>query len=80
MRIIFKGKDGSVAIMELKEGADKKKAIKDFTECHGDFYKYFSEGDVKLPESREFRDAWTISAKGSIIVDEKKVKLIKGEV
>jgi len=72
MKIIFKGHDGSIAIMELAPGADKEDALRKFHEAHPGQYGDHIEGNIKLPESREFRDAWTISEKGSIIINKEK--------
>ena len=64
MKILLKGRDGSVAIMTLTEGADKEFAIKNFKDSHPDMYIDHFEFDGQLP-CREFRDAWTHS--GNII-------------
>lgn len=67
MKIVLKGKDGSVAIMTLTEGADKTNAIRKFKESHDKgFYVDHIEFEGDLPLDREFRDAWTL--KGSKIV------------
>jgi len=76
MKITFKGTDGSVAIMDVVDISMKEKALKDFHEAHPGFYTLVAEGDIKMPESREHRDAWTISSKGDIIVNKAKAKLI----
>lgn len=76
-QILFKGQDNSVAIMTLAEGASESKAVKDFMECHSGFYERL-EGNYKLPDSREHRDAWVV--KGSkIVVDKSKMRSIERE-
>ncbi len=71
MKILLKGKDGSVAIMSLAEGADKEEAVRKFKESHPDEYIDHFEFEGELPESREFRDAWTLIG-GKIVVDRSK--------
>lgn len=67
MRILLKGKDGSVAIMTLVDGADKEDAIKKFKDSHPEgFYIDHFEFEGELP-SREFRDAWVHNGKEIII-------------
>jgi len=77
MKIILKAKDGSIAVMSLVEGADKKEAIKKFKEMHvEDMYEeQFELKEDKLPKSREFRDAWTVNG-SNIVVDSSKASLI----
>lgn len=75
MSIIFKGRDGSVAIMTVTPGAGQEEAARKFKDAHPDFYTdYFElpEGS-KLPSSREFRDAWTCKGE-KIVVDASKAK------
>lgn len=74
MQILIKGKDGSVAIMSLVEGADKDEAVKKFKDSHpeGNYGDYF-EFEGKLPLNREFRDAWTLNG-SKIVIDEVKAK------
>lgn len=74
MKIILKGNDNSVAIMELAPGADKEKAIKQFKECHPGMYGDYFE-DIEIPTDRTFRDAWTLS-QGKIVIDQKKAREI----
>lgn len=74
MNILLKGKDGSIAIMTLVEGADKEFAIKNFKDSHPDgFYVDYFEFNGKLPLSREFRDAWTHDGK-DVTIDATKAK------
>jgi len=68
MKIFFKGKDNSVAIMELAPGADKMDAIKKFQAAHAGFYEEYFEEDIEVPEDRTFRDAWKLQG-SKIIVD-----------
>ncbi len=65
--IILKHIDGSIAIMQLAPGADKEEAVRKFKEAHPDVYVEHHEGDYKLPDSREHRDAWTFSNNRVII-------------
>jgi len=80
MKIILKAKDGSIAVMSLIEGADKKEAIRKFKEMHvEDMYEEHCEVEAdKLPKSREFRDAWTVSG-NNIVVDSSKALVIHKE-
>lgn len=76
MQYILKGKDGSVAIMTLVEGADIKDAVSKFKESHPDGnYNEYLQYDGKLPSSREFRDAWTHNGK-EIVIDKVKASSI----
>lgn len=76
MKILFKGKDGSVAIMTLAEGADKDDTIQKFKDSpSGENYVDHFEYKGGFPSDREFRDAWTFN-KNKIIVDEHKAKQI----
>lgn len=83
--IIFKGKDNSVAIMELAPGANRTDAVEKFIAGHGGFYKEIGD-DLELPKSREYRDAWVIKRNKIVIdkkkadeIDAKKEKLVKLE-
>ena len=80
MKIILKAKDGSIAVMTLVEGADKKEAIRKFKEMHvEDMYEEHGEVEAdKLPKSREFRDAWTVN-RSRIAVDSAKALAIHKE-
>lgn len=72
MNIVFKGKDGSVAIMTIVDGANELEAIRKFLECHpGKYEKKFFK-DVKLPEDKTHRDRWSIDAHGKIIIKPEK--------
>ena len=71
MNILFKGRDGSIAIMTVAPGADKDEAIRKFKECHPGHYLEHFEGDIELPQDRTFRDAWTLS-NGKVVVDKQK--------
>lgn len=71
--IVLKAKDGSIAIMELAPGADKEDAIRKLKEAHPGVYVEHHEGNFKVPESRENRDAWTFS-NGRILIDNNKVE------
>ncbi len=73
MSILFKGMDGSVAIMTLAPGADKSEAVRKFKEAHPDTYIDHFEFNGKLP-SREFRDAWSVDTKQKIVIDKVKAK------
>lgn len=74
--IIFKGKDGSIAIMTLAPGARKSTAIRKFHEAHPDQYHLNPiEGSPIIPENRIFRDAWTIKD-NEIVIDHKKAENI----
>lgn len=73
MNIIFKGVDGSVAIMTLADGANKEEAIKKFRDSHpNEYLEHFEIHSGKFPSSREFRDAWTVDNKQNIVVDKAK--------
>ena len=74
--IIFKGTDGSIAIMSLVEGADIDDAIRKFRDSHekGFYIEYF-ECEPELPLSREFRDAWMYK-NNKVVIDEGKAKSI----
>lgn len=74
MNITFKGQDGSVAFMTVVDEKHKDKAIADFLECHAGFYQLHSEGPIKTPTDRKYRDAWVLSSKGTVIVDKNKIK------
>lgn len=74
MRIVIRGRDGSVAIMTLAEGADKEDALKKFKDQHPGMYDDHFEVDA-VPLDREFRDAWTCNGK-SIVVDKAKASTI----
>lgn len=76
MQYILKGKDGSVAIMTLVEGADIVDAFSKFKDSHPDGnYNEYAEFNGKLPLSREFRDAWTHNGKG-VVIDQAKASSI----
>ncbi len=77
MNIILKGRDGSVSIMTLVEGADKEEAIRKFKEAHaeGMYTDAFEMEEIEMPPSREFRDAWTLQG-GKIVIDNTKAKSI----
>lgn len=76
MKIVLKGKDNSVAIMELVDESKKDEAIRKLNEIHPDKnYVQVGEG-VKMPENREFRDAWEVSKTGSVVVNKTKAKHI----
>ena len=75
LMILFKGKDGSVAIMVLaREDSSREDAIDRFKAAHDGFYKeHFIVGDdYKLPENRVFRNAWTLDRTNTVVVDKKK--------
>ena len=75
MKILLKGKDGSVAIMTLVDGADKEEAVRKFKEAHPkDFYSDYFEYKEELPKNREFRDAWVCDKKNNIVIDNKRAK------
>lgn len=67
MNIVFKGKDGSVAIMTLVKEEDDVDAIKKFHEAHPGLYYVKHYRNVKVPADRSNRDAWTLDSKGNII-------------
>ncbi len=71
--IILKHIDGSIAIMELAPGADKDDAIRKFKEAHPGLYNEHHEGNFKVPDNREHRDAWTFS-NNRINIDKDKIK------
>lgn len=71
--IILKHIDGSIAIMELAPGADKEDAVRKFKEAHPDVYIECHDGNFKLPDSREHRDAWTFS-NNRVIIDKGKIQ------
>ncbi len=73
MKITLKGKDNSVAIMELVEGADKDVAIRKLNEAHPE-KQYEQIPNIPLPDDRAFRDAWEVSKKGDIKINEEKAK------
>ncbi len=77
--IILKHKDGSIAVMELAPGADKEDAIKKFKAQHPGVYIEHYEGNFKLPESREHRDAWTFS-NNRITIDRSKLDVVQQEI
>lgn len=77
MNILFKGKDGSVAIMTLAPEADKEDAIKKFLGAHEGMYVDHFEYNGAFPESREFRDAWKLSTKNEIVVDKNKASALQ---
>lgn len=74
MKILIKGKDGSVAIMSLLEGVDVDDAVKKFKQSHPDLYGDYFEFNSGLP-SREFRDAWIHKGK-EIVIDSSKARNI----
>jgi len=74
-KIIFKGKDGSVAIMILSsDDIQLEDPVNQFKAAHDGFYKeHFVVGeDYKIPEDRLFRDAWTLDKNNNISIDKKK--------
>lgn len=76
MNILLKGKDGSIAVMTLAEGADKEDAVEKFKDSHPKgFYVDYFEFEGEIPLNREFRDAWTHSG-NNIVVDTSKAKNI----
>lgn len=68
-QIILKNKEGNIAIMSLISG-DIEDAVKKFQDCHPEYTSYVVNDDIKLPESRLFRDAWRLSGNKKIVVDE----------
>lgn len=75
MNIVFKGKDGSVAIMTFAANvseADEQDAIKKFHEAHPGKYNKTYFRDVQIPQDRTNRDSWTLDSKGNIITGEVK--------
>jgi hypothetical protein len=73
--IVFKGKDGSVAIMHLVDGADEDGAVKKFLACHEGQYEDTYLTDLSIPEDYTYRDAWTLQ-EYKIVVDKKKAMQI----
>ena len=69
-KIILKRKDGGVAIMHTLPLANLEETIKKFQDSHPEYIEHF-EGEFDLPDSRLFRDAWTIK-NNQIVVNEKK--------
>lgn len=69
-QIILKGKEGNVAIMSLVDGADVEEAVRKFRDVfpEGDWPEYMEGEEFLTPLSREFRDAWKLSAKNEIVV------------
>ncbi len=81
MNIILKGKDGSVAIMSLVDGADVEETVQKFKDSHPEgFYVDYFEYDGYFPLSREFRDAWTIKGTKVEIDNTKAMKIHLGRV
>ncbi len=72
--ILLKSKDGSVAVMNLVDGADKLESIRKFQELHPEYVDYY-EGDLELPKSRDFRDAWVLKDNKILIDDKKALKI-----
>jgi hypothetical protein len=66
MNIVFRGKDGSVAIMTVVTGCDKEEAVKKFLTVHEGLYEEKYLENVKLPTDYSTRDKWTL--KGDKIV------------
>lgn len=78
MKILIKGKNGSVAVMYPVEGTDIEEAVQKFHDSHPDEYlDGYVEYDGELP-NRLFRDAWVLSGK-KIVVDSNKAKQIHME-
>lgn len=75
MKIIFKKKNGDIAIMTVVEGADRKEAIQKFLDAHPKEYVDYYDYKGELPEDREFRDAWMLKD-NKIIVAHNKAKQI----
>lgn len=76
MQVLLKGKDGSVAIMTLVEGADIEDAVSKFKDSHPQgFYIDYFKFEGKLPKTREFRDAWAHNGK-QVVIDSAKASSI----
>lgn len=77
MNIVFRGVDGSVALMTLVDGANKDEAIQKFMDSHpGEYLDNHVVASIKAPKNRIFRDAWKYSGDGKIEVDIKKAQEI----
>lgn len=72
-RIILKSKSGEIAIMQLVSG-DIEDAVKKFQASHPEYIEYYISA-TKLPESRQFRDAWTLK-NNKVVIDEVKASSI----
>lgn len=79
-KILFKGVDGSVAIMTLaSDDVDLVDTIVKFRSNYPvGFYPEFSVVDEIeiLPVNRVFRDAWTLDGRGTIVIDQAKAEAL----
>ena len=65
--IVFRGIDGSVAIMTLAPNADKADAIKKFQLAHPGQYEETVYENLDVPTDRSNRDNWKLK-QGKIVL------------
>lgn len=71
MNVVLKGKDDSVAIMTLVEGADPEEAVRKFKEAHpGKYVEHFIVDKVETPDYK-YRDSWILNKNNKIVVKKK---------
>lgn len=69
MNVLLKGKDGSVAVMTLAEGADPEEAVRKFRMSHpkGAYPEYKIVDEVVTPDY-SLRDKWKLDKNWNIVV------------
>ena len=78
-KVILKNKEGQIAIMSVVEG-DVEEAVKNFQESHPEYVDYYVQDEIELPESRQFRDAWTLKNNKIVVDNDKAMEIHKGRI